>query len=406
MTASIEALFPRDGRDDLVALRAVDADELARYVADPANPWWQRRPCATALAGRVPEQRVPELLARVRDPQEVGEVRKALLDALAEQAGTGLLPWLQHEDQRHSRSIGMPEAFLKARGVLGDRTATAELATLANDPWRHQHVVGAAGLDALIARYGLAALLADLGDLQRPEDRVLRTRVRHLTGEDVTDMLADPDRAVAHHAQSLLSDADRLREYLGGAPTTEAKLWAAYALHRLTGDTARTRAIYDTLGRPRVEVAGVDEELRKAIVHQYGHRCQRQSDPRWRIEALCTEQPEPTDQDEQLRRATTALLAADQAPQPPLSCGQYHQQGDGTYHIIRFGGARPLLVSTLGRFVTAQDADPAIRRALESAGFRWIDATTGAIQVTGLCVYHFGAREALDVRTLLFYWQD
>lgn len=45
-------------------------------------------------------------------------------------------------------------------------------------------------------------------------------------------------------------------------------------------------------------------------------------------------------------------------------------------------------------------------RALASAGFRWIDDETGAIRVTDLCVYHFGAREPLTVDALHFYWQD
>jgi len=298
----------------------------------------------------------------------------------------------------------MPEAFLKARGLLGDRTAAAELATLAADPWPQRRKEGEAGLDALVARHGRPAVLADLGDL-RPEDRVFRIRMRHRDGEEVTDMLADPDRAVAHLAQSLLTDADRLRGYLDEAPTVEAKLWAAYALHRLTGDAAETGALYDTLGRPLVEVTGLDEELRSAIVHEYGRSCQRQSDPRWRIEALCTEPPVRPDPDEQLRRAAGALTAAGRLPQPPVSCGEYHRQGGGTYHVIKFDGGA-LLVSTLGRFATGRDVDAGVRQALESAGFRWIDEAVGAITVDGLCVYYFGRREPLDIRDLLFYWQD
>ncbi len=70
-------------------------------------------------------------------------------------------------------------------------------------------------------------------------------------------------------------------------------------------------------------------------------------------------------------------------------------EGDGEVHL-----------STLGRFAAAHDDDPAVRRALESAGFRWIDHAVGSIQVTGLGVYHFGSRTPLDVHTLLFYWQD
>ncbi len=222
----------------------------------------------------------------------------------------------------------------------------------------------------------------------------------------MTDALADPDRKVAHLAQSLADDPDRLRHYLDEAPTTEAKLWAAYALYRLTEDAAETRVIYDALGRPRVEVPGLDEELRFAIVHEYAPGCRRQSDPRWRVEVLCTEPPPRPDVDEQLRRATAALTAANLAPGKPVDCGEHHQQGGGTYHVIAYGGGKQLCVSTLGRFAAGDDTDPAARRALESAGFRWIDDTTGAVRVTDLCVYYFGNRAPLDVGTLLFHWQD
>ncbi|MFJ6013823.1 hypothetical protein [Streptomyces sp. NPDC092952] len=401
---SIETLVPEAGRFDAEGLRAFDADALAAYVADPAHPWWRRRPCVHALAGRVPEHRAAALIARVHDVQDVAEVRIALLDLLAGRAE--LLDWLRHPDRRQDTSYGMPEAILKARGLLGDRTAAGELATLAAEPWRHMRATGEAGLDALVARYGTEAVLSDVGDA-RPEDRVFRVRMRHRAGQDVTDALADPDRSVAHRAQLLLTDPERLRGYLPGAPTIEAKLWAAYALHRLTGDAAETRAIRASLGSPRVEVAGLDEELRAAVVEEYGQYCEERSDPRWRVEAICAEPPVPLDEDGQLGRATSALTAAGLAPHPPVSCGEYHRQGGGTYHVIGLGsGDGAVSISTLGPFATSHTPEPAARAALEAAGFRWITPRTGAIRVTGLCVYYFGGRRPLDVSTLLFYWQD
>ncbi|MFB6816552.1 hypothetical protein ACFCV8_18630 [Streptomyces sp. NPDC056347] len=407
---SIETLVPEAGRVDAEGLRAFDADALAAYVADPAHPWWRRRPCVQALAGRVPERRVAALVARVHDAQDVAEVRIALLELLADRAE--LLGWLRHPDRRQDTSYGMPEAILKARGLLGDRTAAGELATLAAEPWPRMRATGEAGLDALVARYGARAVLSDVGDA-RPEDRVFRVRMRHRAGQDVTDALADPDPSVAHLAQSLLTDPDRLRARLRGAPTIEAKLWAAYALHRLTGDAAETRAIHASLGGPRVEVAGLDDELRAAIVQEYGHHCEERSDPRWRVEAICTQPPARSDEDvereeeERLGRATAALTAAGLTPRPPVSCGHYHRQGGGTYHVIGLGSEdSEVHVSTLGPFATSHSPEPAARAALEAAGFRWITPETGEIRVTGLCVYYFGGRRPLDVSTLLFYWQD
>jgi hypothetical protein len=392
-------LVPGAGRVDIAGLREIDADQLARYAAGLAHPWWRRKACVEALAGRVPQRWVAELIARVRDVNDVGEVRIALLDLLADRVE--LLPWLRSEGRQGERSYGMPAAILKARGRLGDRSATRELATLAADPGQRSRTAGEDGLDGLVARYGVEAMLADLGNA-RPQDRAFGVRMRDRAGEDVTDALADPDRAVAYLAQSLVTDPDRLRGYLAEASTTEAKLWAAYALYNLTGDAAETRSIYDTLGRPRVEVAGLDDELRRAIVHEYAPTCRHQSDPRWRVEALCTKPPASPNIDNQLRQAMAALTAAGLAPTPPVSCGEHHQQGDGTYHVINFGNSE-IHVSTLGRFVTGDDA---ARHVLESAGFRWIDPTIGAIQVTDLHVYYFGRRAPLPVATLLFYWQD
>jgi hypothetical protein len=159
------------------------------------------------------------------------------------------------------------------------------------------------------------------------------------------------------------------------------------------------------MGRPRVEVGGLDNEIRSAIVGEYAPHSTARTDPRWRLEAICVEPVLPPDEDDQLRGATTALASANLEPKPPVSCGEEAGQGGGTYHVIEHRGGS-VCVSTLGRFVTGDDANVAARGALEAAGFRWIDQDLGSITVTGLCVYYFGDRAPLDVRTLLFYWQD
>ncbi|MFI6106671.1 hypothetical protein [Streptomyces sp. NPDC051310] len=400
----MESLIPSAGRADTDALRALDPDELARYVADPSHPWWRRLPCAQALAGRVPEAWAGALLDRVRDAGDTGEVRRALLDVVGDRPE--LLPWLRHEERRRETSYGMREVLVRTRGLIGDLTVAGEAATLAADPFRHSQEAGETALDGLAERHGAEAVMARLGE-DRPEDRLFRLRMRFRAGEDVTYALADPDRVVAHRAHTLAHDAGRLRSYLTEAPTTEAKLWAVRALHELTEDLDETRALYEELGRPRVEVPGLDEELRTAIVHEYVPRSQPLTDPRWRVEALCTAPPARHDVEGWLRRATEALTDAGLAPKPPVHCGAEYQQGDGTYHIIEFdGGDSEVWISTLGRFAIAREGGTAARPVLEAAGLRWIDEETEAIEVAGLYVYYFGRRAALCVDTLLFYWQD
>ncbi|MFJ5549198.1 hypothetical protein [Streptomyces sp. NPDC093225] len=417
MPRTVEDLSPAVDRIDAPALRAHDAEAVVRCAADPAQPWWRRIACATALAGRVPEDLVPELLGRVRDGRDVGSVRIALLRLLGSRPE--LLPWLRGPERRSESSYGLPEAVLEARAGQGDLEAAGDLATCAFSPWPRRREVGEAGLAALAARHGAGAVRARLSE-ERPEDRAYAVRMLRREGGDVTGALADPEPAVAHLAQSLLTDPEqdvpRLRAYLMLAPTPSARLWAAYALHRLTGDSAGTRAVHEALGRPRVEVPGLAEEVRTALVHAYAGECEAPSDPRWRIEALCAGPPVPVDVAGQLRRATAALAAAGLRPRSPVSCGDAHRQGGGTYHVIAYGdpvgaddGAPEypeVHVSDLGPFAADHDEDPAVRGALEAAGFRWIDTAAGNVRVDGLCVYSFGHRRPLDVRSLLFYWQD
>ncbi|MFJ8045733.1 hypothetical protein ACIRBX_35010 [Kitasatospora sp. NPDC096147] len=400
----IDELLPGVGRADEAGLRAVPPEALARYATARQHVWWRRKACVEALAGRVPERRVPDLLARIRDRQESGEVRIALLALLGDRAE--LLPWLLRHDERTDGAHGLRPAVLQARGRLGDLTAARELATLAFSPWQHEEATGEAGLAGLVGRLGSERVLAELG-VGRPEDRWFGFLTRYRADADVTDALADPDPSVAFRSHHLQSDPARLREYADRAPTEQAALLAAYAVHELTDDRAELRSRYAALGSPRVTVPGLDEEVRRAILHEYAPWCQSATDPRWRVEALCTPAPEPVDQEAQLARATAALAHAGLAPQPPVHCREDNRQGDGTYHVIRYGGAEdPVLVSTLGAFATGEDDDCPARPVLEAAGLRWIDAETGSVRVTDLYVYYFGSRAPLTVDTLLFFWQD
>ncbi|MDQ8708347.1 hypothetical protein RCO28_38705 [Streptomyces sp. LHD-70] len=400
----ITSSVPPGVRSEAELLRGEDAEELALFALDRGNAWWRRRYCVLAIEGRVPEHLVDDLIARIRDPEETGEIRLALLEVLAERRE--LLDWLRGQDWQNEKRYRLGPAILRARGLLGDLTAARDLVTLAGGSW--ESTAGEDGLDALVERYGRAAVLAETEE-DRPEYRRFALRMRHRSGQDVTAALADPDRRVAHLASTLVTDPDRIRAWIPGAPTTESVLWATWALHRLTGDGAETLALDERLGRPRVEVPGLDEELRRAVVHQYVPRCHPMSDPRWRVEALCTAPPQH-DVDAWLDRATAALTSAGLQPTAPVSAHDHHQQGHGTYHSIDFAGVWVTL-STLGPYAVGpyrRDSPEvrAARRALESAGFRWIDEAAGSLLVTDLHLYYFGEREPLTLGTLLFYWQD
>lgn len=392
----IEQLIPRAGTVDEVGLRGLDPDELARFVLDPRRPWWRRQPCVAALEGRLPAAHVPALLDRIRDPADATPVRIALLDLLQDRGE--LLPWLC--EQSGELPYGLREAILKARAALGDLSVVPEVVVLADDRWQHRKQIGEAALGMLVARHGVAAVERELGD--SPADRACRVRMASRAGGDVTGAFTDPEFGVARTACELviasgIPEDEMLLDHAITGPTEDARVWALYALAGRGRDVA---ALWDAIDRPRVEVPGLPEDVRLAIVREYD--CQHDSDPRWLVERACIELPDAPDESAQLARASTALAAAGLSPGAPRSAGEVWEQGSGTYHEIEVGDG-VVMISTLGPYATGSQI---ARAALEAAGFRWIDDALGGICVTGFCVYYFGRRAPLDVKTLLFYWQD
>jgi hypothetical protein len=400
MFQRIESFVPKAGQIDEAGLRTVDPDVLAQYVRRSSNPWWRRRPCVHALRDRVPAAQVEALFDCVCDAADTAEVRVALLDVLP--LRESWLPWLR--EQTGDNQYGVYEAILKARAALGDLTVVSEVATLANDPWVRSRAIGEAALDALIDHHGTATIEAALGT-DRPEDRVFHVRMLARRGGDVIGAFADPDLKVATVACELAVTSDvphdeTLLDHVVTGPTIESRLWAAYVLHRRGRDI---RDLWRAIDSPRIEVAGLPDEIRHAILREYAGT--PPTDPHWLVERVCVELPTP-DIDEQLERAIAALDAAGLAPGKPVGIGEVNRQGDGTYHVIDLVDDGAISVSMLGPFVTGDETQLIARRALMAAGFRWIDPEVAAIRVERLAVYYFGKREPLDVHTLLFYWQD
>jgi len=401
MSEAIDNAIPEAGKSDEVKLLAIDANELAGYVIQTGRPWWRRRLCVAALRGRVPETRVVGLLNRIRDPEETSEIRIALLDVLGDRSE--LLPWLQAQGE--SDALGLYEATLKARGVLGDLTAAPQLSTLANMLRGRQREIGEAALDLLVERHGAAAVEAAIGH-ERPEDRVFANRMRSRAGADLSAAFADPDVGVARGACDLvissgIPDDEMLLDHVVTGPTTDSRLWAAYALHRRGRDI---RELWHAIDSPRVELPELPADVRAAIVRHYPG--ETRTDPRWLVEQACVDAPPPPDEEAQLARAVAALDAAALAPRAPRPIGEVNQQGEGTYHVIELGDGSAVSVSNLGAFAGGEDDNPRARAALEGAGFRWIDDELGKLVIPGLPVYYFRYRDALDLWTLLFYWQD
>lgn len=391
----IEKFAHAAGKVDAAGLATVSPDELAAYVAKPGGPWWRRKACVEALAGRVPEAAVPSLLDRIRDPKDTPEVRIALLRLLGDRPQ--LLPWLRAATGE--QSYGMREAILGARGAAGDLAAAPAVVALAHDPWPHRRALGEAAIAALVARHGAAAVDARL-DGALPEVRVFRLRT---LGADLLHGLADPDPRVAEVACELAVaredlDDDTLRDQVIAGPSVTARAWAAVALAR------RGRAIRElwaAIDAPRIELPGLPAEVRTAILREY--EPSTGTDPRWIVERALLDAPSYDDQPD-LERALAALRDGGFAPGPATPIGEVEQQGEGSYRVIALQDSTDAIaISTLAPFVRGSER---ARAVLEAAGLRWIDDALGSLRVLGYNVYYFGKREPLDVGTLLFYWQD
>ena len=368
------------------AIEHHSADVLVAVVLDGRQEWWRRRICAFALSGRVPAASVPALLDLVRDSRVTTEIRVALLEVLP--PSDELLTWL-----RTAADDALDLAIVRTRARFGDTTAVEDLVRLMASEWRHRRLVAEQGIDMLGQRAVLDALGFDSAlSLMlfgpTPAARLLGVR---WADPDITQALADEERMVAREAYDRLADVsdnhgELVRMVIDRAP---GHLWALAVL------AARGEPIEDhwaALGRPRVEVPGVPDDVRAAIVRQYVPGT-RDTDPRWMLEAACLPAEPPHDV---LTEALAALAPFD--PATPVTAGDHHRQGEGTYHVVDTAAGR-VMVSTLGRFYWSETIP-------DLPGFRRIDDTLGSIVFTGLSVYFFGDREPLTVHDLLFYWQD
>ncbi|QFG23625.1 hypothetical protein [Actinomadura sp. WMMB 499] len=409
----------RESPEDLAArMAAIPADALVDAVLDGDEPWWRRMGCARALTGRVPDGRAGELLAIVRAAEETSEIRAALLGALSEPGrphSAELLDWLRRRDGREDERWILAAAVIPAARVrLGDVSAARSVAELAANPWTFLRARGERIVDELIDRCGLPGVLAEFGADSvetlafrgaSVEERLLGVRLRWRAGGDIAPALADGSRTVARTAHDLLADAG------DAAPDTDGPLWrmvrdrapghlwALAVLHRRGHDI---RAAWEAAGSPRVEVPGVPPDVRAAIVRRFAPG-QRDTDPRWLIEAGLVE-PDPDGRAEaDLDRAVRALAAAGLEPREPRGAGPFHGSGHGTYHVVELAEGR-VQVSELGPyFACLRDGPSAVMRA---AGFTRIDGDLAETVIDGLHVYFFGDRDPLRVHDLLFYWQD
>jgi hypothetical protein len=298
---------------------------------------------------------------------------------------------------------------------MGDLDVVEPLVARAASPWRFEYDVAMDALYALEAVHGQAALVAALGadslpalafDAVDEAHRLIGVRLLDDDAGDVTPALADPSVVVAREAyerraDDYISDDGPLLDLV--ERRAPGHLWALAVLHR---HGHPIRDAWESLGPPVVELPGVPTDVRQAILCRYAPG-QRQTDPRWLLEAACLPPASGPSGPELVDRAVTALAAAGLEPGAPRDAAVYGGNiGVATYYSIPTRDG-PVWVCTLGPYFdcrTGVGAD--VLRAMGGAGFRVIDGELADTVVTGLHVYWFGDRREMTVGELLFYWQD
>lgn len=405
-------------------LRDVEPSDLLACLLDRSEPWWRRQTIARLWCDGAPEAYVGPMIELVMDATDVTEVRVAVLDAVCPVCdgddSARLVQWLR--DHRNAGAYGLAPRLLLGRAALGDLSAADELVDLADDPWSHLRALGVQGLERLDERFGHTQVLQALGyesDAQmaatgaRPALRMLGIWEVEEAGGDVLPFLADPETRVARYVYDQLvrtsPDPAKLAA-LTEAPDVSTRCWA-HALRVQQGEGVDAARAF--MASVRIEVPGLGPKARAALLATHAPG-ERNTDPRWVLESVLLDHPEPRwDHDAPspetaatLERLKDALARRGIETEAPLSSGAAMQQGSGTYFVLRHAlGA--VLVSTLGPFATErEDVDADRKEGAEEVGLQWIDRTLAGTVVPGLCVYFFGRREPLTVHDLLFYWQD
>jgi HEAT repeat protein len=435
-------------------------EELYQLATDDRAEWYVKRDAIRSLGHRGEQHLVEELIGLITDMGIQGEVRAAALEAMATCGVQKALPVVQrlYKEQRTPGWWDSRRALLKARGLLGDRSALRDLIALRYaDHW----------LDRESGREGLAPLINHLGGLEgalaalqkAPRSASLEDQLNELARNDKDEeircwaleqlvhvapgkahdillrSLGDPDWLVAADASNRLTELKEppragLHEIAEDTSGPDSlRLWAIYTLLRLGECVGKAAHKIPEIRIPLP--ATVPAEVRDAIVRKWAPESEPETDVRWLIEAMELPEATPVNYEDMLSRLVRELYAQGVTTGPCEDYASTMEQGHGTFWILPVDEDQ-LNISKLGPFVafvyvqTNEDGvriyttDPSqiegnktkleraerCRRIATAAGFTWLDEGVLEVVFKGLKVYRFGSRKPLKIGELLFYWQD
>lgn len=412
---------------------------------------------------------------------ETGELRSAALDVITSHRHVEALPRIQSielsgsPDGRLENWFDGQSKLQMARAALGDSGMYINTIQKTFNPWSHTKQDAYRSMQALAETHGglvnvAKAIAADAGITTKeseediwvslssyPNFAVQRWAIENLeTRSDrsvshCVDQLGSSDWGVRKSASDALvrtksiSIDHQLRDVFGNEAVSQVlRSWAANTLIRRGNDAFD---LFDVSSQETRELWRVpwpfpiDERIRTAIVSHYAIDSEEGTDIRYLIEAELLDQPDYDDPKaaSDRNRLVGALREAGIPVTAAKECGDYHQQGGGTFWVVNLGDesdSNQLFVSTLGPFASYINVQrhqsetssstswepasstedlPAAKQVKEmqlcqqiatNCGYIWIEGDGLFQSVPGLNVYFFGNREPLRLYDLVYYWQD
>ena len=434
-------------------------DALLKVAEKTNTPWYVKTEALKCLRLTTKDIPWPKVLKFVKNKKLENEVKKAALSSISFHNRKELLPYLKTINLNALRDDYFTEELHKhivfTRAALGDKDVIIPLLEYRNDPWSSTRQPATAAWKRLAIQVGgesdIAEALLEQSNIhpRNSSDNIWLRLQKHnnktvlqwaiseasasiLQTENCLDFLSSSIWAVRKSAADWLikhkTDSKHLLNIVSDTSQERiAQSWAAYVLSEISEIPTVSLEPYlenqDVFKKPwKFETP---EVVRDSIIKHYVPDCESGTDIRYNIEHRSSER----------NVYATAILDRDgliaDLKRQGLSIefcksiGEVRQQGGGTYWVAKVKCENTniyLNISTIGKFIdcahqskdfefldSSPQAHPNImlcKTTAEGLGFLWLESPLLDNYVPDLNVYFFGDREPLQIRDLLFYWQD
>lgn len=447
----------RDYRKLVFALSkaANSEEELFLIASNKKLNWYTRQSAIHAINIAHDLKHIYGLIGVLKDNEDVGEVRKAVLDAITDNDLKDLLPVVQelfNSMKQGEWVLGhwnfADRELLDARGLLGDRTAVKEIIERYYITFSDVVDYEFKPLTADDSNYEfkpLILLMKSLGGLKGMLDEIDNFQTGSLEDRLKSVAISESNEYVRRWALERMSEINPefsspvLVQLLGDKSWTvpygaykkllklkpiglleaavtnshlkpEQRLFAAYTLLNL--DEKLPIPINSIPTYPKEIVPPIPEHIRSAIIRYWVPKSLRGTDIRWLIEEKLLE-PKSEYKPILIKKFLNEI---EKQGLGSFSCKDSGEvmgsSGASTYCIVKIDEA-DVCLSYIGPYFsfgnTVYQEDKSILEKIEKIANRiglYTLGDEGRIIFPGMNIYFFGDREPLPIADLIFYWQD